>query len=588
MTLTTNTHIEIGLGADVKHQGRAGPGPQPVVDRPTAPRQDSSAPLVGRKSVLMGMLTSGFVIANGAQPPAASAATPGQPTPFAGAPAYVAAWTPSTDYLLGQQIISPDNDVVSANVAHTSSAAYPADLANWMLSAAFVRQGPTGLLIDVTNEPYNARGDGVSDDTVAIQAAVDAAATAGGGTVFFPRGTFSATRITLKSRVTLMGANWLSSVLKLRTGSNADFIVLETVDTEQVSVRDITVDGNSHGNSSGHAITLDNTAGVYTFSDPYDLFMNVFVENAAGDAWHITGGLRESRFFNCHTKLAFAHGFNIAGTDNFFTDCTAATSGQSGWFIANGNNQFVSCKAFSNGFRCVSYGLEGEGFYIQNAARNKFVACEAQDNQRCGVIVIGRGAKHNSFTGLLVDSNAVGSYLTPPGSAAAVGLVLDNCQLNVVDVVSGNQRLTQDVGIQLKNGCTGNRIRAIVRDQKSALISASASDMSSNQLDVNGQHAIKTASIAVDYTPDPHEAGTHILKVGASLTINDAVFANTFVGARLRFILHQDATGGRVVTFGPAYQLPVFTPNTGPGKVNVVEFIYDGTSWLGVAATVAA
>jgi len=43
-----------------------------------------------------------------------------------------------------------------------------------------------------------------------------------------------------------------------------------------------------------------------------------------------------------------------------------------------------------------------------------------------------------------------------------------------------------------------------------------------------------------------------------------------------------------VVTFGPAYQLPVFTPNTGPGKVNVVEFIYDGTSWLGVAATVAA
>src|SRR5664279_1774009 len=104
MTLTTNTHIEIRLGADVNHQGQAGPGPQPVVDQRTAPRQDGSAPLMGRKSVLMGMLTSGFVIANGAQPPAASAATPGQPTTVAGQPAYVSAWTPSTDYLLGQQI----------------------------------------------------------------------------------------------------------------------------------------------------------------------------------------------------------------------------------------------------------------------------------------------------------------------------------------------------------------------------------------------------------------------------------------------------------------------------------------------------
>jgi hypothetical protein len=557
--------------------GRAGAA-DPVDDRP----------LLGRKSVLMGMLTSGFVIANARPPSAASAATLEQPPAVAIPPVYVSMWTPSTDYLLGQQIISPDNDVVSANVAHTSSPAYPTDLANWVLSAAFVRQGPTGLLIDVTSAPFRARGDGATDDTAAIQAAVDAAASAGGGTVFFPRGTFSATRITLRSRVTLLGANWLSSVLKLRTGSNRDFIVLETVDTEQVSIRDITVNGNSSGNSSGHAISLDNTAGVYTFSDPYDLFMNVFVENAAGDAWHITSGLRESRFFNCHTKLAFGHGFSIAGTDNFFTDCTAATSGQSGWFIANGNNQFVSCKAFSNGFRCTSYALEGEGFYIQNAARNKFVACEAQDNERSGVLILGASSRHNHFTGLLVDSNAVGSRLSPPGSATAVGLVLDNCKLNVIDVVSGNQRLTQDVGIQLKNGCTGNRIRAIVGDQRSSLISASATDMSTNQLNVNGQDAIKTASVVADYTPDPHEAGTHILTVGASLTINDAIFANRFVGARLRFILHQDTTGGRVVTFNAAYLLPAFIPNTGPGKVNVVEFLYDGTHWLGVAATVGA
>jgi hypothetical protein len=91
------------------------------VDRRRHPRME-------RKSVLMGVLASGFVITNAARPSAAVAASP---------PTYVPTWTPATAYELGQQVISPNNDVVSANAAHTSSAAYAVDTAKWDLSTTF-------------------------------------------------------------------------------------------------------------------------------------------------------------------------------------------------------------------------------------------------------------------------------------------------------------------------------------------------------------------------------------------------------------------------------------------------------------------
>jgi hypothetical protein len=53
---------------------------------------------------------------------------------------------------------------------------------------------------------YGAAGDGVADDTSAIQAAIDAANTAGGGTIYFPSGDYKTdSQVTLQSDIELRG-----------------------------------------------------------------------------------------------------------------------------------------------------------------------------------------------------------------------------------------------------------------------------------------------------------------------------------------------------------------------------------------------
>lgn len=51
-------------------------------------------------------------------------------------------------------------------------------------------QRPSGVLVSVRDAPFSAKGDGIADDTAAVQAAATAAA---GGTLYFPPGTYRTT-----------------------------------------------------------------------------------------------------------------------------------------------------------------------------------------------------------------------------------------------------------------------------------------------------------------------------------------------------------------------------------------------------------
>ncbi len=60
-------------------------------------------------------------------------------------------------------------------------------------------------VFDVTKEPYNLTGEGLTDDTVALQRAIDDAHNAGGGVVYLPAGKYQFYYLAMNSNVVLMG-----------------------------------------------------------------------------------------------------------------------------------------------------------------------------------------------------------------------------------------------------------------------------------------------------------------------------------------------------------------------------------------------
>jgi hypothetical protein len=91
------------------------------------------------------------------------------------------------------------------------------------------------LDVNVKDPTYGATGDGATNDTTAIQAAITAAASAG-GTVFFPAGTYKVSTLTFGSNITFRGSGRKASTLTQIVGTT-DFILKPNATTGVQHVR---------------------------------------------------------------------------------------------------------------------------------------------------------------------------------------------------------------------------------------------------------------------------------------------------------------------------------------------------------------
>ncbi len=117
---------------------------------------------------------------------------------------------------------------------------------------------------------FGAKGDGVTDDTTAIQNAINAAAPTQ-SVVFFPTGKYIASQLVWKNGVTLAGTGMArsggsaGSVLQQKASTNLDFIVSDTaLSTTQFQaggmLTELTLLGDS-SNTSGNGIQFNSRVG---------------------------------------------------------------------------------------------------------------------------------------------------------------------------------------------------------------------------------------------------------------------------------------------------------------------------------------
>jgi len=216
---------------------------------------------------------------------------------------------------------------------------------------------------DVVNvRDFGAKGDGTTDDTAAIQAAIASFSPYNlyndGGAIYFPVGNYkisSTIDLTGKHGLTLYGAGVNATQVLMITGVNAPvFSSINTASSYATPwnagcIRDMTIRGGGNSLTSAHGISADNTNGC---------------------------SFRNLAIFSCYNALNIYNAFQLTlnnidihggGTDRCNNGLYMGEAASIGGYY----NNAVFATVISS-YNCIS-----SGFRIINGQGSKFTSCEA-------------------------------------------------------------------------------------------------------------------------------------------------------------------------------------------------------------------
>jgi parallel beta-helix repeat protein len=226
---------------------------------------------------------------------------------------------------------------------------------------------------------YGATGNGITDDTAAIQAAIDAAYAAGGGQVYMPTGQYRVSGgeeasdgcLMLKDNVFLYGDGMGQTVVKLVDGWDQKITgMIRSAYGEETSnfgVRDLTIDGN-RANTTGKVdgwfngyipnkdgadrdVTLErvevrNMSG-YGF-DPHEKTINLLIKDCIAHGNGLDGFVADYLIDSVYIgNVAYnndRHGFNVVTSTHDFTmtNNIAYGNGANGVVVQRGSENIPS------------------------------------------------------------------------------------------------------------------------------------------------------------------------------------------------------------------------------------------------------
>lgn len=287
---------------------------------------------------------------------------------------------------------------------------------------------------------FGAVGDGHTSDTAAIQAAIDAAAKAGGGDVYIPAGTWTLTpagkpadgALMLKSNVFIKGEGMGATVLKLADGTDQAVTGLirsaSGEATHDFGVSNLTLDGNrdsttgkvdgwyngflpgqpgQDSNVTLSGVEIRDCSG-YGF-DPHERTANMLIENSVSHGNGLDGFvadyLIDSTFRN---NLAYdndRHGFNVVTTthDLALLNNVSHDNGGGGIVVQRGSENIPSPYHISIEGGEV-YGNAAEGVLVKLSNGVDISGVDIHHNGTSGVRVY--GSTDVEVRGNLIHENA--------------------------------------------------------------------------------------------------------------------------------------------------------------------------------------
>jgi hypothetical protein len=312
-------------------------------------------------------------------------------------------------------VVIPTDEQIAARVAdptsQTSRALEPRFLAksatidaSQLPASAKSRSGarPVGQSEIVHSvKDYGAAGNGLTDDTAAVAAALAAIPSPPNAfgdvamRLHFPAGRYVlAGPLATSKRVIVSGDGPQVTILYRKTGASGDFV---TLSGPHSGIRDLTIDGNSSGVTSGDNLVLD--AG-YTWA------ANLFLTKAAGNGITVgkTGEAIAYRINDSLVRLSRGYGVHViaasGSTDGMISNVDVGQSYLAGIRLSNGAQNLSLVHVWGSGIGATSDTPAGDkaGFWL-NSSSNILVGWQSESNLGAGVVISSSGSNQNTLTG---------------------------------------------------------------------------------------------------------------------------------------------------------------------------------------------
>jgi hypothetical protein len=311
----------------------------------------------------------------------------------------------------------------------------------------------------VNVKDFGAVGDGVADDTAAIQAAVTASP-ASGGTVFFPAGTYKFSGVTVTKGISIIGDGYQDAAVRfVNTSATNPFFSFSNASGIKVA----NFEASSSVTRTGGAFLSFNTTSRVKISDFYmsGYYIGIavdFSDNIVIDSFSMFNGIhtaiqvgKNARVENCSINNGYIKNETTAATYGVLAGYVDVFSIGAGMIIINHG----TCLQIAPTAGQTASLIDCYGSVFDTAANGVVIAPNGGNVIRADFVGVWCGVQ--SSTGMTINSTLgqITSVRVAGGDFTVCGIGI-NCEgLNSVEVIiSGAQISGNGTGVRLQS-CGG-------------------------------------------------------------------------------------------------------------------------------------